>query len=157
MYAEIQAAIESAKTLADIIKMSKELRESADLAAAVSEINAKLLHVGGVALAGQEKQAYLTARVQELEAEIVNLKDWSAEKAQYTLVEFSTGMFTRIHNDNKEPLKSAHKFCSACFDNGKKTLLQMQANENRKRGLFCPACKTTLWLYHGSFSDEQRG
>ena len=157
MYAEIQAAIESAKTLADIIKMSKELRESADLAAAVSEVNAKLLHVGGVALAGQEKQAQLTSRVQELEAEIVRLKDWSAEKVQYALVEFSTGMFTRIRNDSKEPLRSAHKLCNTCFDNGKKTLLQMQTGEARKRGLFCPACKTTLWLYHNVFSDEQRG
>ena len=105
----------------------------------------------------QAEVAALRISENELKAEIVRLKNWEAEKPQYRLVAFSTGMFARIHESNAEPLQMAHKLCATCFDNGKKSLLQMQSGLERKRGLFCPSCKTTLWLYHNAFSDESRG
>lgn len=134
-----------------------EIARSNDAAkrnALLIEFQQALIQAQGITASEQIKNASLVARNQELEAECVRLRDWSAEKAQHVLVEFSTGMFAQVHKDNVEPLKSAHKFCNTCFEDSKKSLLQMQSGEQRKRGLFCPACKTTLWLYHNAFTDE---
>ncbi|CAN5816562.1 hypothetical protein BH20PSE1_BH20PSE1_01380 [soil metagenome] len=151
LFAAILAVIpgiaKAAEAIASATDPSKRAGQLKNLLDSIIDLQA---NIGTV----QAQNFSLIQQVQELEAECMRLRDWSAEKAQYALVEFSTGMFAQVQKDNKEPMKSAHKFCSACFDNGKKTLLQMQSGEHRRRGLFCPTCKTTLWLYHNTFSDE---
>ena len=75
MYAEINAAVQSAKALFEVVKANKGLAEYNEIVAAVSEVNTKFMSATGVALASQEKQMSLTNRVSELEKEIVKLKN----------------------------------------------------------------------------------
>lgn len=153
MYAEIQAVIASTRLLADIIKASKELRESSELAAAVSELNAKLLHVGGVALAGQEKQAALAERVRVLEQELISIRNWEANAENYDVLEFSTGLFAYVSKNRVPPMKSMQKFCAKCFKDHFETILQYQAVEvGRKSSLVCHRCKSTVVFSH--YADE---
>lgn len=144
MYAEIQAAIASARLLGDIITASKDLRNYNELAGAVSEVNAKLMQATAVALASQEKQALLSTRVQELEKEIVCMKDWKAESQQYNAREIARGVFVYIHKDAVGETHSLHKFCSNCFDQGIKSLLQQSQEGQRERGLNCHRCRSKL-------------
>ena len=144
MYAEIQAAIASTRLLGDIITASKDLRNYNELAGAVSEVNAKLMQATAIALASQEKQATLSARVQELEKEIVNLKDWDTESQQYDAREIARGVFVYLHKDAVGPMHSMHKFCSNCFAQGIKSLLQQSHEEQRQRGLNCHRCKSKM-------------
>jgi len=93
MYAEINAAVQSAKALFEVVKANKGLAEYNEIVAAVSEVNTKLMSATGVALASQEKQMALTNRVSELEKEIVKLKNWEREAERYQLTETCAGVF----------------------------------------------------------------
>ena len=153
MYAEIQAAIASTRLLSDIIKASKELRDSSELAAAVSEVNAKLLHVGGVALSGQEKQAELAERIRKLEQELISIKNWETNADKYEVLEFSTGLFAYVNKNKVPPMKSMHKYCAKCFKDHLETILQHQAVEvGRQRSLVCHRCKSIVVFRH--YADE---
>ena len=57
MYAEINAAIQSAKTAFDLIKATKELSNSTEVLTAVNDVQRKLSSAIAAALASQEKQA----------------------------------------------------------------------------------------------------
>lgn len=142
MYAEIQAAISSTRLLADIIKASKELRESGELAAAVSDLNAKLLHVGGVALAGQEKQAALAERIRELEQELVSLKNWDAQAQDYTLqaVGVEKVHFAQVYKPAVQSSKARHWACAKCFQDRKLYILSAHDRFQYK----CPNCGTVI-------------
>ena len=152
MYAEIQAAIASTRLLGDIITASKDLRNYNEIAGAVSEVNAKLMQVTAVALASQEKQAALLARVQELEKEIVRLKDWEAESQQYDAREISRGVFVHLHKEAVGPMHSMQKYCSNCFGQGIKSLLQQSREDQRQRGLNCHRCKSKL-IFRAYFDE----
>jgi hypothetical protein len=63
MYAEIVSAIESAKTLRELLKAASSLSNYNELVAAVSEVSARLMDATAVALASQEKQSELAQQV----------------------------------------------------------------------------------------------
>lgn len=143
--------------LTTIGKLAADIAAASDAAkrnALLIEFQKSLIEAQSTTFSEQLKNASLLSRNQELEAECARLKDWSAELTEYELSEFSHGMFCRIERGNTQELKSALKYCATCFDNGKKSLLQLQTGEMRKRGLNCPNCKTTLWLFHNVFTDE---
>jgi len=90
MYAEISAAIQSAKVLGELLKAAHGLANYNELVAAVSEVNAKLMDATAVALASQEKQSSLADRVAELENELLQLKNWESELQRYQLTRFAS-------------------------------------------------------------------
>lgn len=155
MYAEIQAVITSGKAALDIAKAAHGLSNYNELVAAVSDVNAKLLQVTAVAFAGYEAQAALTARIQELEKEIVSFKNWEAESHQYKTLEIARGVFAHVHNDAVEPMHSMHKFCSNCFNQGLKSLLQQSQEGQRERGLNCHRCKSKL-VFRAYFDEIKK-
>jgi len=70
MYAEISAAIQSAKALGELVKAAHGLANYNEFVTAVYEVNAKLMDATAVALASQEKQSSLANRVAELEDQL---------------------------------------------------------------------------------------
>jgi hypothetical protein len=145
MYAEIQAAIASTKALLEIVKATKELRDSSELSAAVAEVNIKLLNVSGVALAGQEKQAALSQRIRELEAEIMKFKDWKAESEQYPLKQIAPGAFVHIYKPLIDIGKPRHWVCANCFRQNQISVLQARRETKAGwPGYMCDACGSEI-------------
>lgn len=79
-----------------------------------SEVNAKLLHAGGVALAGQDKQAALAERIRELEKEIVQLKYWEREAQYYEIKMLTYGVVAYGPKSLMKSAKSSHLLCANC-------------------------------------------
>jgi hypothetical protein len=107
MYAEISAAIQSAKVLGELLRAAHGLANYDELVAAVSEVNAKLMDPTAVALASQEKQSSLGNRVAELEHELRELENWESESQRYQLTRFAFGTFVyslKPSMENAEPL-----------------------------------------------------
>lgn len=142
MYAEISAAIQSAKVMADLIKTARSLANYNELVAAVSEVNSKLMEATAVALASQEKQSSLAGRVAELEAELLQLRQQQQQTNRYQLHEFPiTGALAyriKLGSEEGEPL---HYLCAACMDQGEMSKLQPF---NGKRSLRCCRCKVII-------------
>ncbi len=90
MIPELLGAAQSVQSLFSLLKAANGLANYNEIVAAVSEVNTKLMQANAVALASQEKQSALSAKVHELEKECVRLKDWSAEREKsYSKVWFT--------------------------------------------------------------------
>ena len=139
MYAEISAAITSAKTALDIAKAANGLANYNELVAAVSEVNAKLMQATTVALASLEKQSALTGEIAALKEKLREIEDWEGQMKRYRLHEFPTKALAYALQPGMEDGQPIHYLCTACVDKKKKTTLQPSG-----RHLHCPECKTNI-------------
>ena len=140
MYAEISAAITSAKTALNIAKSAHELSNFNELVAAISEVNTKLMDATAVALASQEKQSELINRIAELEDKLKEVENWESQIKRYKLYEFPTtkALAYALQPDmaNDEPI---HYLCTTCVNKRQKSILQP-----RGRLLYCPVCDKAI-------------
>jgi hypothetical protein len=124
MYAEISAAIQSAKALGELVKAAHGLANYNEFVTAVYEVNAKLMDATAVALASQEKQSSLANRVAELEDELRELKNLKSEAQRYQLTKFAFGGYAYSIKPGMENAEPTHYLCATCMNQGKKSVLQ---------------------------------
>lgn len=127
MYTEISAAIQSAKSLAELLKAAKSLANYNELAAAVSEVNSKLMEATAVALKSQERHAELLGRVNELEHELAEIKRVHDQSKNYTLHKFETGALAYVLEEEVAGTPQ-HYICAKCADSGTHSKLQPAGN-----------------------------
>lgn len=139
MFAEISAAVTSAKTALDIAKAAHGLSNYNELVAAVSEVNAKLVEATVVTLASLEKQSALASEIAELKEKLREAENWEGQMKRYKLHSFPTGALAYALQPGMEEGQPMHYLCTACVDKKKKTTLQPNG-----RLLLCPECKTSI-------------
>ena len=145
MIAELLGAAQSVQALSTLLSAANGLANYNEIVAAVSEVNTKLMQANAVALASQEKQSTLAAKVHELEQEIMGLKNWETEKQKFELKEIARGVFARTEQGYMGTLQSAHKFCATCFEKHIKSPLQQEnVTEGRQLSLTCHTCKSKI-------------
>lgn len=94
-----------------------------------------------------EAEARHTADVKhinELEQEIVRLKDWSVERECYELVGIRGGVFAYMPKQGMDGGKPAHWLCTNCFEHGQKSILQNKGHKRQGSGeeeYACDICK----------------
>ncbi len=128
MIAEINAAIQSAKILGEVLKAAQGLKNYNEIVAAIYEVNSKLTNMTTVALEAQEKQLALSQRISELEKEIAELKDWQREAECYELAEVAVGVFTYRTKPGIKKNEPPHWLCTHCFTQRQKSTLQARGN-----------------------------
>lgn len=85
----------------------------------------------------------------QLEQECVRLKDWTADKANYTLRQIASGVFAQVKNGAVGDLQGAHKLCCNCFDKSIKSTLQQSREDERMIGLVCPnGCPKMVFTHY---------
>lgn len=103
-----------------------------------SELHAHILSLQKEVGLTYAKELDLLQIKDHLEKECVRLKDWAAEKQQYSRTEIATGIFAYVQKDFMGKLENAHKYCCNCLDNQKKsTLQQFNIPVGRLIGLSC--------------------
>lgn len=152
MIHELLMASQSVQSLGSLLKAAHGLANYNEIVAALAEVNTKLMQANALALSSQEKQAASAARVQELEQEVMRLKDWSAEAQQYEALEIARGVFAHVKKDRVGTLQSAHKLCSNCFHQNRKSLLQRFREPGRDEGLVCHRCEKKIVFRH--YADQ---
>lgn len=143
-FPEINAAVQSAKVLYEIVKANKDLAEFNELNAAVGDLNAKLVSVTTVTLASQEKQAALSERIREIENELMELKNWERESKRYQLAELCAGVFCFVLKPGMENGEPNHKICAACFNKKQKGYLQRTNFDGRGTRYKCCTCGSEI-------------
>ena len=142
MYAEISAAISSAKTALDLAKAANGLANFNELVAAVSEVNSKLMAATAVALGSQEKQAALIEQVAALKEELRGLRDWEVQAKDYTLqaVGVEQQHFAQVYKPVGPSSKAKHWACAKCFQDQKLYVL----SAHKRFSYRCPTCGTEI-------------
>jgi hypothetical protein len=88
-------------------------------------------------------QTTLTDRVRDLEKEIIEMKTWETEKQRYELKVVARGATTYALKESAEETEPPHWICTACYQNGKKSILQ--AGPTARQG---PDFRLTVWHCH---------
>lgn len=97
-------------------------------------------------IAYQQTSMALLQRNDDLEKEVVRLKDWSADSKRYRLVNTGArGVFYAL----KESMKDGdppHYLCTTCYQAGKKSFLGTKTPPGGHPLLSCPVCNTEVEL-----------
>ena len=146
--ASITAAFSAVKAAKDLGAALVEARDFQQVAATVSELNRKLLEAQDGIFSAQAKMLELQSEHLQVVEELRKLKESSAQRRRYTLVELANGHFAyrlKAAEDRQEDIalhgdEPIHHLCQPCMDiKGVKSILQRQVVWTEVT-LRCPSC-----------------
>lgn len=144
---DIAAGLQSFKLVFDTVNALSTMRTDTERALAISKIVGELGQVQGALLASQGRELTLTQEKAALEAEVMRLKDWSAQKQRYELknhgYEGGQTVFAYAVKESERGTEPPHSLCPDCFANGKPSLLVEERRVGGAQVLFCNACDWT--------------
>jgi hypothetical protein len=134
MLAEIQAGFGGAKAALDIAKGVQSLSTETARNQAIIDIQRHVIEA-------QQGLAAGLKRIDELEQEVVRLKDWSAEKQRYELADTGKGSLAYRTKGGMEAGEPPHWICPNCYQDGRKSILKHETLPvGRAETLVCHRC-----------------
>lgn len=148
MIAEIQAGVAGTKAALDIAKGIFALKSEVERNQAVIDIQRHVLEAQSALGAAEREYAASLKRIDALEAEIVRIKDWSAEMERYEARDVFRGAIAYVMKPGMENGEEPHYLCANCFTNKRKSFLQLKGGmgDNTKYG--CDACQGFITISH---------
>ena len=146
----IAAALGSIKLLGDLVKSAVAARDAQAFKERLAPLQQAVIDAQGSMMDMQQEHSALIGRVRDLEAEIVQLKEWASERERYALTELEPGSFAYALKREASAGEPAHMLCAHCYQRREKVLLQ-GINSSILGWIFtCPACKTEVRGRHES-------
>ena len=146
----IAAALSSFNVLKNIAQSMIALRDSQALQAKIIEFNEALIDAQTKIFSVNEERSALIERVRGLEKQVVQLEAWNAEKDRYELKAVEHGAFAYALKREAQGSEPPHQICAACYEHGKKSILQMKPRSIASSSLSmptiyrCPECKSEI-------------
>jgi hypothetical protein len=134
MAGELIAGIGLFKTMLDMAKGLKDMNDAAIRNGAVIDLQEKIL-------TAREAQTLLLERIGYLEKEVARFETWEADKQRYALKDVGLGSLAYTVNESMRGSEPSHQICAACYQHGKKSILQPR-DIGLDKMLVCPECKT---------------
>lgn len=134
MVGEIFAGISAFKEMMELARALKDIDNAMSRSDVVIALQEKIF-------AGNAAYSDLMQHKDKLEKELVRLKDWEAEKARYELVELYDGALAYAVKDMMRGGEPLHYICPACYQQGKKSILQGATWHLGEHSLLCPSCR----------------
>ena len=117
----------------------------------VRDLNSAVLDAQDHALAARQVQYELMRRNDDIEKELQALKDLSAEKERYEIINVSDrGAYVYAPKRGAMPEVTPHWLCQPCFDSSRKSLLQFMSvvpHQQTRDGIAlwrCPVCNENV-------------
>lgn len=163
MISDISAGLSSLKAAKDILQALNGIQSANAVNEVKFNLQSHLLDAQQGLFAAQETQAALTARIRELEQQIMQMKDWEAEKSRYQLRDVGRGAMAYVPKIGMENGEPPHWLCVKCFSHGQKSFMQFKGQERRPGGgngenstYGCDACKATLTVSYRQNPERDR-
>jgi hypothetical protein len=151
MLAEISAGLSSLKTMKDLVQGLNAAKTEAAINSVKIELQSLILEAQQGLFSAQEAQSASAHRIAQLEQEIMQLKDWSAEAQRYQLVNIHLGAVAYMPKPGMENGEPAHWLCANCFNQRRKSFLVFKGQDRRVGGgrgdesnYGCDACKSSF-------------
>jgi hypothetical protein len=154
MLVAIASGLSSLNAAKDIAKGLDSLKTSVAVNQAKIDLQSLILEAQQALFAAQESEATSAKRVGELEQEIVRLKDWSAEKERYRLVDIWRGTVAYMPKPGMENGEPAHWLCSNCFNQSRKSFLALQGQVGPNAVWKCNDCNGSLTISARTTPDD---
>lgn len=149
-----QLAYNSGKTAFDVAKGISALSSEVERNLAVVEIQRLVLDGNANLMAAQQSHAEALKRIDDLEKEILRLKDWSAEKQNYQLKSIDPSGFAYMPKSGMENGEPRHWLCTNCYQNSEKSILQMKGTIGQFAVYHCNRCSGEMTVYARRHPDD---
>lgn len=159
MLSEISMGLSSLKAASDILKGLNAANTIVAINEVKIELQERVMEAREALSAAHEAQTTTLQRIRELEQEIMQLKDWEAEKRRYQLNAIDRGAFAYMLKAGMENGEPPHWLCANCFGKRHKSFLQFKGQDARSpvpgsnsRGdhsnYGCDTCKGAVKVYY---------
>lgn len=145
MYAEIATALSSVKTISDITSLILKSKITDAVRDNSIQLQSALIDLQTAILSIQAQNHELLNENNRLKQQLIDLKNWETEAAQYELQQVAPGVLAYALKSAPEKATPPHWLCANCYQNKEKSILQ-QGRGIGPMGtpLDCPRCKTHL-------------
>jgi hypothetical protein len=92
----------------------------------------------------QSQYQILLTENEELKKELIEVETWDEETKSYNLAEITTGVFAYAFKGNESQNIPPHLLCTHCFQNRKKSIIQLDEKSINGASYSCPRCKTII-------------
>lgn len=144
----ISSGLTALNAIKDITQTIIGLRDSAAFETKRAELTTKLIEAHSSVLETYEARTAAIKRVEELEKEIAELKDWETEKQRYELKPLSEqrAVFAYALKPDAQPPEPAHWICPTCYQRGKKRILHPETRSPGRAEVYvCHECGSDLY------------
>lgn len=146
----ISSAFTGLKTAYDVASGFLKLKISAEVQTKVIELQGIIVAAQNDAFAAQAAQSELLEEVRALKEKITQMEAWDAEREQYELKRIDSGAFAYVLKKDEKSSEYGPWYCTACYENRHKSILQNQGRVGSDVILKCPECKNTMKIDWGS-------
>ena len=155
MIAEISAGFSSLKAAKDIIQGLNAIKTQEAINEVKINLQSLMLDAQQGLFAAQEREAALVKTIAALEQEIVDLKDWQAEKRRYELKNLGRSSFAYMVKPAMREGEPPHWLCTNCFDSAQKSIMQYQGRGKEPRDAIhgCNRCKATIIVHYATLPE----
>ncbi len=144
MLQELSLAISSVKTAVEISQAMLKTSNKIELDGKVFELQGIILSLQSSLLDAQTKYHELQEINREIKTKLTQFENWENEKSDYELKEIDTGTFVYIYKPSVQSAKKDHWFCTNCFENKCKSIIQRGDRQGITQYYFCPKCSTKI-------------
>jgi hypothetical protein len=155
MIAEIAAGLSGLKAASDIVKSLQATATQSAINDVKIGLQQHIMEAHTALMAAQMAEATASGRIRDLEQQIVELKDWEADKQRYQLQAIDRGCFAYMPKPGMEVGEPPHWLCANCFNRRHKSFLQFKGRDQDRPGhradtsnYGCDTCKATLKVYY---------
>ncbi|OSI71600.1 MULTISPECIES: hypothetical protein [Bradyrhizobium] len=134
MVGEVIGGITALKSALDLTRGLKDIDDRVRLNEARMELQEKILDA-------QQAQSALQQKLDELAAELRQLKSWDADKQRYKLTEMRPGVLAYTLKEGFDNGEPTHSLCTSCYQSNVKSILVSATwNPGRCDVLICNDC-----------------
>ena len=84
--------------------------------------------------------------IENLKAEVARVKAWEETKQRYELVEPGRGVFVWTLKKGVQPPEPPHWICAKCYEDGKRSIVQMKSDVSMQTYYTCFECKSDFHI-----------
>jgi hypothetical protein len=136
----IASAVSSLKSAYELTKAMVGIRDAKIINSRVIELQGVILSAQSDAMAAHSDQFMMLERIRELEQIVADLKAWDTEKQRYRLEAVTPTVFAYTLKPDAAGSEPPHWLCTACYQNGKKSILSTTMTTGHKHLWKCPGC-----------------
>ena len=142
MVAELTATFSLLKTASELVRGFNSMQNQIAVGDIKIELNNIILDLQANANALNEKYNSIVNSKNDLEKEIINLKDFKSQKEKYILKEIFVGILAYVPKDEIDRIGKHHWLCQNCLDNLQKFSIYQKHNDYY---FTCPHCKNEIY------------
>lgn len=138
------AMITGIKTAIDIATTIKNITDDIELKAKTSELYNSMISLQNGIMSMQAENHSLLQENQALSKKLMEIETWEKEKSKYSLQEICPQVFVYASDETDENSEPPHWICATCYNQGKKSILQLSKKVVSGHYYICHECNSEI-------------